>query len=131
MVPDRAPSLASQLPQCFRVLTDFAYTHLLCGSWLASDEASQNNRKLRSAPIPRRHTIQHPQLRPFNIGGARRDGGLGLRIVHRILQLHGREIQLIDVPGRGATFRFSLPIDEETASALAVRSMNLNTPRQA
>jgi signal transduction histidine kinase len=51
--------------------------------------------------------------------------------VHRILQLHGREIQLIDIPGRGATFRFSLPIDEETASALAVRSMNLNTPRQA
>jgi signal transduction histidine kinase len=38
-------------------------------------------------------------LRPFNIGGARRDGGLGLRIVHRILQLHGRDIQLIDVPG--------------------------------
>jgi len=70
-------------------------------------------------------------LRPFIIGGARRDGGLGLRIVHRILQLHGREIQLIDVPGRGATFRFSLPIDEETATALAVRSMNLNTPRQA
>ena len=38
-------------------------------------------------------------LRPFNIGGARRDGGLGLRIVHRILQLHGREIQLIDSAG--------------------------------
>ncbi|MFJ7107626.1 ATP-binding protein [Pseudomonas sp. NPDC098740] len=66
-------------------------------------------------------------LRPFNIGGARRDGGLGLRIVHRILQLHGREIQLIDVPGRGATFRFSLPVDQQTAEQLAVRSMNLNT----
>nr|WP_314642839.1 HAMP domain-containing sensor histidine kinase [uncultured Pseudomonas sp.] len=66
-------------------------------------------------------------LRPFNIGGARRDGGLGLRIVHRILQLHGREIQLIDVPGRGATFRFSLPVDEQTAEKCAVRSMNLNS----
>ncbi|MDO9328873.1 MAG: HAMP domain-containing sensor histidine kinase [Pseudomonas sp.] len=66
-------------------------------------------------------------LRPFNIGGARRDGGLGLRIVHRILQLHGREIQLIDVPGRGATFRFSLPVDEQTAEKWAVRSMNLNS----
>ena len=66
-------------------------------------------------------------LRPFNIGGARRDGGLGLRIVHRILQLHGREIQLIDVPGRGATFRFSLAVDQQTAEQLAVRSMNLNT----
>lgn len=69
-------------------------------------------------------------LRPFNIGGARRDGGLGLRIVHRILQLHGREIHLMDVPGQGATFRFSLPVDEETASALAVRSMNLNSPQR-
>jgi signal transduction histidine kinase len=70
-------------------------------------------------------------LRPFNIGGARRDGGLGLRIVHRILQLHGREIRLVDVPGQGATFSFSLPVDEGTATALAERSMNLNTPGHA
>ncbi|MGQ7863355.1 ATP-binding protein [Pseudomonas sp. 32A] len=47
-------------------------------------------------------------LRAFTIGGARRDGGLGLRIVHRILQLHGCEIRLVEVAGRGATFRFSL-----------------------
>jgi signal transduction histidine kinase len=67
-------------------------------------------------------------LRPFNIGGSRRDGGLGLRIVHRILQLHGRDIQLVDVPGRGATFRFSLPVDQQTAEQWAVRSMNLNSP---
>jgi signal transduction histidine kinase len=65
-------------------------------------------------------------LRPFNIGGARRDGGLGLRIVHRILQLHGREIQLLDVPGRGATFRFSLPTDPQTAEQWMMRSMNSN-----
>ncbi|WP_025109256.1 HAMP domain-containing sensor histidine kinase [Pseudomonas sp. H1h] len=67
-------------------------------------------------------------LRPFNIGGARRDGGLGLRIVHRILQLHGREIQLLDVPGRGATFRFSLPTDPQTAEQWMMRSMNSDTP---
>ncbi|MEZ1316019.1 ATP-binding protein [Pseudomonas fluorescens] len=66
-------------------------------------------------------------LRPFNIGGARRDGGLGLRIVHRILQLHGRDIQLVDVPGRGATFRFTLPVDQQIAEQWAVRSMNLNS----
>ncbi|OCR25957.1 histidine kinase [Pseudomonas syringae] len=66
-------------------------------------------------------------LRPFNIGGSRRDGGLGLRIVHRILQLHGRDIQLVDVPGRGATFRFSLPVDQQTAEQWAVRSMNVNS----
>lgn len=47
-------------------------------------------------------------LRAFTIGGARRDGGLGLRIVHRILQLHGRSIELVERPGHGATFRFCL-----------------------
>ncbi|RVD78683.1 sensor histidine kinase [Pseudomonas koreensis] len=67
-------------------------------------------------------------LRPFNIGGARRDGGLGLRIVHRILQLHGREIHLLDVAGRGATFRFSLPTDQQTAEQWMMRSMNSDTP---
>lgn len=51
-------------------------------------------------------------LRPFTIGGARRDGGLGLRIVHQILQLHGVAIELLDVPDQGATFRFALPVDE-------------------
>ncbi|WP_110948110.1 sensor histidine kinase [Pseudomonas bohemica] len=57
-------------------------------------------------------------LRPFNIGGARRDGGLGLRIVHQILQLHGHRIELMDVPGQGATFRFALPIDQQTAERM-------------
>ncbi|VVE44277.1 sensor histidine kinase [Pandoraea nosoerga] len=50
--------------------------------------------------------------RPFTVGGARREGGLGLRIVHRILQLHGRRISLVETPapgGQGATFRFTLP----------------------
>lgn len=47
-------------------------------------------------------------LRPFTIGGARRDGGLGLRIVYQILQLHGVGIELLEVPGQGATFRFGL-----------------------
>ncbi|GAB7532930.1 sensor histidine kinase [Pseudomonas sp. 3A(2025)] len=48
-------------------------------------------------------------LRPFTIGGARRDGGLGLRIVYQILQLHGVTIELLDRPGQGATLRFGLP----------------------
>lgn len=67
-------------------------------------------------------------LRPFNIGGARRDGGLGLRIVHRILQLHGRDIQLLDMSGRGATFRFSLSTDQQSAEQWMMRSMNLHSP---
>ncbi|MBD9531020.1 HAMP domain-containing histidine kinase [Comamonas sp. CMM01] len=55
--------------------------------------------------------------RPFTVGGARRDGGLGLRIVHKMLELHGQTIQLVEGDGdddsggagTGATFRFSLP----------------------
>ena len=35
-------------------------------------------------------------------------GGLGLLIVHRILQLHGSDIRLDEQPGSGAVFRFLL-----------------------
>lgn len=48
--------------------------------------------------------------RPFTLGGARRDGGLGLRIVHRMLELHGSRITLLDPAGQGARFRFALPL---------------------
>lgn len=47
--------------------------------------------------------------RPFTVGGARRDGGLGLRIVHQMLELHGVGIHLVDGNGVGAVFQFSLP----------------------
>ncbi|MNZ63064.1 Histidine protein kinase SaeS [compost metagenome] len=47
--------------------------------------------------------------RPFALGGERRSGGLGLRIVQSILQLHGAEIRLVELPGYGAAFRFALP----------------------
>lgn len=47
--------------------------------------------------------------RPFTVGGARRDGGLGLRIVHKMLELHGVTIRLVESDAPGATFRFSLP----------------------
>ena len=47
--------------------------------------------------------------RPFTVGGARRDGGLGLRIVHQMLELHGVSIHLVESGGQGTTFRFSLP----------------------
>jgi signal transduction histidine kinase len=57
-----------------------------------------------------------PELRanlfekPVNLGGARRSGGLGLRIVGRILELHDSHVQMVDLPGRGAAFRFSLAV---------------------
>jgi signal transduction histidine kinase len=48
--------------------------------------------------------------RPFSSGDDRRNGGLGLLIVQRILQLHGSGIELLAVPGKGAVFQFMLPV---------------------
>lgn len=47
--------------------------------------------------------------RPFTMGGSRRGGGLGLRIAHRILALHGSRIALVQMQAPGAAFRFTLP----------------------
>lgn len=50
-------------------------------------------------------------IRPSILNVSRRsEGGLGLMIVRQMLQLHGSEIQLVDIPGRGACFRFGLPL---------------------
>jgi len=49
--------------------------------------------------------------RPFALTGERRDGGgLGLLIVHRILQLHHSQIVLRADAGRGASFSFGLTV---------------------
>jgi len=55
-------------------------------------------------------------LKPFTVGGARREGGLGLRIVHRMLELQGSRIQLVDTVDAGATFSFTLPTARTTPS---------------
>jgi signal transduction histidine kinase len=59
-------------------------------------------------------------LRPFNqrgmsgAAGSHRGGGLGLLIVHRMLQLHDSQIRLVEREGRtpgdatGTAFRFAL-----------------------
>ena len=50
--------------------------------------------------------------RPVFMSGSRTErtgsGGLGLMIVKRILQLHGSDIELLALPGKGAVFRFML-----------------------
>ena len=46
--------------------------------------------------------------RPFALRGEHREGGLGLLIVSRILQLHDSSIELVRVRQRGAVFRFAL-----------------------
>lgn len=57
-------------------------------------------------PIERRATLF---TTPPALGSARPDsGGLGLLIVHRILQLHQRDIHLLD-SREGALFAFTLP----------------------
>jgi signal transduction histidine kinase len=56
--------------------------------------------------------------RPFTVGGARRDGGLGLRIVHQMLELHGVSIHLVEVTDRAPRSGFhchglQLSVDKE------------------
>lgn len=46
--------------------------------------------------------------RPFGLSSEHDSGGLGLLVVHRILQLHGSSIELLSLPDRGAAFRFTL-----------------------
>ena len=46
--------------------------------------------------------------RPAFASSASRNGGLGLMIVKRILQLHDSDIRLVSQAGRGAVFRFHL-----------------------
>jgi len=50
-------------------------------------------------------------IRPSILNASRRSqGGLGLMIVRQMLQLHGSDIRLVEIPGRGASFRFGLPL---------------------
>ncbi len=47
-------------------------------------------------------------LRALSSSDVRRQGGLGLLIVQRMLQLHGSRIELVEREHRGATFSFML-----------------------
>ena len=54
-----------------------------------------------------------PQIfdRFYRVSGVPGEGmGLGLAVVHRILDLHGEAIEVESEPGRGTRFRFHLPV---------------------
>jgi signal transduction histidine kinase len=53
-------------------------------------------------------SLQGSLFRRPSLGAGLGDGGLGLVIVQRILQLHGSDIRLVREAGAGAVFRFEL-----------------------
>jgi signal transduction histidine kinase len=60
------------------------------------------------APEVRRTLFTRAATTAAPLPGLPEGAGLGLMIVRRILQLHGSDIELIDRPGPGATFAFTL-----------------------
>jgi signal transduction histidine kinase len=51
------------------------------------------------------------KARSRELGGT----GLGLSIVKHIVNAHGGRVSVVSVPGRGSTFRVSLPVRETPA----------------
>jgi len=115
-IPPGLPVVDADLALIERVLTnllDNAIRHTPEGGRITVTlQAAQGEVQVSVAdtgpgiPAARREDLFHT---PPAFGSQRPDsGGLGLLIVHRILQLHQREIQLLD-SREGALFVFSLP----------------------
>lgn len=114
--PERVPAVLADLGMIERVLTnllDNALRHVPEGGEvqiaLAVREKAVEITVSDTGPGIAAELRAGLFRQPFEVGGARRGGGLGLRIVHRILELHGSGIELVDLPSRGAAFRFALP----------------------
>ncbi|WP_282298212.1 HAMP domain-containing sensor histidine kinase [Stenotrophomonas sp. PS02289] len=116
-IPPRLPAVRADLGLIERVLTN-----LLDNAIRHSPEGGQINVSLRAddgkvwvrvadsgpgiAPERRANLFHTPPA----LGSQRPDsGGLGLLIVHRIVQLHGGQIRLLESEA-GAVFEFGLPV---------------------
>ncbi|CAM2143984.1 ATP-binding protein [Paraburkholderia tropica] len=115
VVPPRLPAVCADLAMTERVLTnllDNAIRHTPEGGEVSVELAGEDS-KVRVVVSDTGPGIA-PELRAnlfrraFSSGDARRQGGLGLLIVQRMLQLHGSVIELIERDQRGATFSFRL-----------------------
>ena len=118
LVPDIAPGLpavTADVGMIERVLTnllDNAIRHTPEGGEIAvclraQDDGVQVDVSDTGPGIP---AALRPVLftRPAFSSSSSRNGGLGLMIVKRILQLHDSDIRLVPQDGRGAVFRFQL-----------------------
>jgi signal transduction histidine kinase len=115
-LPHPAPMVRADLGMIERVLTnlfDNALRHTPAGGEVEIVVEPEHDGKVRvtvsdTGPgIP--EAMQEVLFRrPFALRGERREGGLGLLIVSRVLQLHGSRIELLSEPQRGAVFRFAL-----------------------
>jgi signal transduction histidine kinase len=115
-IPPGLPAVRADLALIERVLTnllDNAIRHTPAGGRITVTlAAAKGEVQVRVAdtgpgiPEARRANLFHA---PTALGSQRPDsGGLGLLIVHRIVQLHGREI-VLNESGAGAVFEFALP----------------------
>ncbi|WP_321882845.1 sensor histidine kinase [Paraburkholderia bannensis] len=114
-IAPRLPAVCADLGMIERVLTnllDNAIRHTPAGGEVSVELAGEDDKV--GVVVSDTGPGIAPELRAnlfrraLSSGDARRQGGLGLLIVQRMLQLHGSVIELAERDRRGATFSFKL-----------------------
>ena len=124
ILPRHVPAVVADLGMIERVLTnllDNAIRHTPSSGAVEVELVHQEGKVSvtvsDTGPGIPRELLDGLFRRPFNVGGARRGGGLGLLIVYRMLELNHSHIRLVDRADRGATFCFALPTSAMPTSA--------------